>query len=44
MCSTTAAFACDVGATELTVPTVTPSICTFSPPSRLPASSKIART
>ncbi len=42
--STTAALACGVGVTEPTVPTFTPSIFTFSPDMRLPASSKIART
>ena len=42
--STTAAFACGVGVTEPTVPTLTPSILTFSPGMMLAASSKIART
>ncbi len=44
MLSTTAALPCGVGVTEPTVPTLTPSILTFSPEIRLPASSKIART
>jgi hypothetical protein len=41
---TTAAFAWGVGVMNLTVPTLTPPIFTFSPGMRLLASSKIART
>ncbi len=44
MLRTTAALACGVGVTDVTVPTLTPSIFTTSPGITLPASSKIART